>query len=50
MSRWNPINLHINFLFSSSERIPLNVPQVKIDYSSDNENSDYFWRNGGSEA
>ncbi|KAM9446881.1 solute carrier family 4 member 4a isoform 1-T1 [Clarias gariepinus] len=35
---------------SSPERIPLNVPQIRIDYGSDNEDSDYFWRSQGSEA
>ncbi|KAK3538394.1 hypothetical protein QTP86_001742 [Hemibagrus guttatus] len=35
---------------SSPERIPLNVPQIRIDYGSDNEDSDYFWKSRGSEA
>ncbi|XP_052448168.1 electrogenic sodium bicarbonate cotransporter 1 isoform X5 [Carassius gibelio] len=34
---------------SSSERLPLNVPQIKIDLDPD-DNDDYYWRSRGSET
>ncbi|XP_036454857.1 solute carrier family 4 member 4a isoform X3 [Colossoma macropomum] len=35
---------------SSPERLPLNVPQIRIDMDPDDDNDGYFWRTRGSET
>ncbi|XP_076856965.1 solute carrier family 4 member 4a isoform X3 [Brachyhypopomus gauderio] len=45
-------NLHCcqDSLVSSPERIPLNVPQIRIDMDSDDDDYKYFWKRQGSET